>query len=132
MKLRQAVLFVKQFVPMLRFYQGALGLPVLPGQSEGWAVLDAGGVTLGLHAIPDEYAKEIAISSPPAAREETPLKLVFEVPDLDAARAHLASHGATVMEKKPWGACDVLDPEGNVFQIAQERVAAGVTSPASA
>jgi catechol 2,3-dioxygenase-like lactoylglutathione lyase family enzyme len=124
MKLRQAVLFVKQFGPMLRFYQGALGLVVLPGQSEGWAVLDAGGVTLGLHAIPEEYAKDIALSSPAAAREETPLKLVFEVPDLDAARAHLAAHGAIVLEKKPWGACDVLDPEGNVFQIA--------TSPASA
>ena len=119
MKLRGAVLFVKEFDRMLGFYQGALGLAVLPGQSEGWALLDAGGATLALHAIPEEFAKDIAISSPPAAREETPLKLVFEVPDLDAARAHLAAHGAVVLEPKPWGACDVLDPEGNVFQIAR-------------
>ena len=85
----------------------------------GWALLDAGGATLGLHAIPAEYARDISIASPPVAREETPIKLVFDVPDLEAARAHLAAHGATVREPRAWSACDVLDPEGNVFQIAQ-------------
>jgi predicted enzyme related to lactoylglutathione lyase len=118
MRLRGAVLFVKEFDRMLGFYRDGVGLAVLPGQGEGWVSLDAGAMTLSLHAIPAEIASGIAIASPPVAREETPLKLVFEVPDLEAARAHLAAHGATVLAPKPWGACDVLDPEGNVFQIA--------------
>ncbi len=119
MKLRGAVLFVKEFDRMLRFYRDGLGLAVLPGRSEGWAVLDVGGATLSLHAIPEPIASGISIASPPIAREETPLKVVFEVPDLAVARAHLAGHGAVVLEPKPWGACDVLDPEGNVFQLAR-------------
>jgi catechol 2,3-dioxygenase-like lactoylglutathione lyase family enzyme len=122
MRLRCALLFVKELPKMTAFYQAALGLAEIPGRaSDGYVELDAGGVTLGLHAIPAHLAAEIAIASPPVAREETPLKLIFEVPDLDAARAHLLAHGAQMMDVRPWGSCDGLDPEGNVFQIARAQ-----------
>jgi hypothetical protein len=44
---------------------------------------------------------------------------VFEVADLSQARAHLIAHGAVMFEPRRRGACDGLDPEGNVFQIVE-------------
>lgn len=119
MQLRTAMLFVKDLPRMRRFYAEALGLTELPErQGDGWAEFAAGGVTLGLHAIPPHIAADIAIGDPPTAREDTPIKLVFACPDVAAARLHLAAHGAVMFELRPWGTCDGLDPEGNVFQIA--------------
>lgn len=112
------MIFVKDLDRMTRFYRDAIGLaPRTP--SDDWVELDAGGATLALHAIPAELARGITIADPPVAREETPMKLVFEVADLDAARRHLISHGAVMFDVRPWGACDGLDPEGNVFQIVR-------------
>jgi len=61
------------------------------------------------------------IETPPKAREETPIKLVFESEDVTAARVHLISHGAIMFEPRPSGGCDGLDPEGNVFQIVSKK-----------
>ncbi|MGQ0649344.1 MAG: hypothetical protein ACT4P7_17465 [Gemmatimonadaceae bacterium] len=79
---------------------------------------DAGGVVPALHVIPAHIAERIEIADPPEARERTPIKLVFEVPDIDGARVHLSRHGAVMREPSAWGTCDGTDPEGNVFQIA--------------
>ena len=108
---------------MLEFYQEALGLPLLSDPSDpGWAELDAGGSVLALHTIPPRIARDISITSPPRAREETPFKLVFAVDDVAALRRRLSARGGTMFEPKPGGggapcSCDGLDPEGNVFQI---------------
>lgn len=108
---------------MLEFYHDALGLPLLSDPADaGWAELDAGGSVLALHAIPPRIARDISITSPPRAREETPYKLVFAVDDLAALRRHLSTRGGTMFEPKASGSgslssCDGLDPEGNVFQI---------------
>ena len=119
MELLRAMIFVKDLERMTVFYQDALGLRPLPEKTtDGWIEFDAGGTILALHAIPAEYAKNIQISNPPAAREDNPIKLVFRAADLSAARAHLIEHGAVMGEMRSWGACDGLDPEGNVFQIA--------------
>ena len=56
------------------------------------------------------------ISTPPEPREETPLKLIFTVPDLAAERTRLAALGIELIER-PWGTCDGMDPEGNIFTI---------------
>ena len=102
---------------MTAFYRNALGLLFLAAESaEGWAVFDAGGLKLALHAIPPAIAANIEIADPPDARGETPIKLFFKCDDLDTARAHLLSHGAVMFEPK-YGRCDGLDPEGNVFSI---------------
>ena len=74
---------------------------------------------LALHAIPVEISKDIVVANPPEPRDDTPLKLVFEAPDLEAARSHLLSQGAVMYEPRGSGACDGLDPEGNVFQIVE-------------
>lgn len=118
MKLRTAIVFVKDMKKMTAFYRDGLGLRFLAERSSpGWAEFDAGGAHLALHAIPPEVAAGIEVSEPPAPRGETPIKLVFQADDVEAARTRLTSHGAVLGETRAWGACDGLDPEGNVFQL---------------
>ena len=122
MELQSAMIFVKDIERMTTFYRDGLGLRVLPETvREGWVEFAAGNSSLALHAIPPDIAKGIEITVPPRQRGDTPIKLVFETADLDAARAHLASHGAVMHEPRSSGSCDGLDPEGNVFSIVRTR-----------
>jgi catechol 2,3-dioxygenase-like lactoylglutathione lyase family enzyme len=120
MKLRRVMIFAKDMARMTAFYRDGLGLRLIPeSRQEDWVELEAGGCSLALHAIPIGISKDIVIASPPEARDDTPMKLVFETPDLEAARSHLLSQGAVMHEPRSSGACDGLDPEGNVFQIVK-------------
>jgi catechol 2,3-dioxygenase-like lactoylglutathione lyase family enzyme len=120
MELRRAMIFAKDMDRMTAFYRDGFGLRLIPeARQDGWVEFEAGGCTLALHAIPAELAKDIDITSPPHPRSDTPMKLVFETPDLQAARNHLLSQGAFMQEPRNWGACDGVDPEGNVFQIVE-------------
>ncbi len=102
---------------MVGFYGDTLGLkPIEATRTESWVEFDAGGIVLALHAIPSHIADQIEITSPPEVREETPLKLVFAVTDVKAEFERLSALGM-VATLRPWGACDGVDPEGNVFQI---------------
>jgi catechol 2,3-dioxygenase-like lactoylglutathione lyase family enzyme len=122
-KLHRTILFAKDLKRMAEFYHEALGLPLLTSPTDpDWLELDAGGTRLALHAIPPRIARDINITTPPRAREETPFKLVFQVDDVTATRRHLGSRGATMFEPRAGGggsvgSCDGLDPEGNVFQL---------------
>lgn len=118
MQLACAMLFVKDLERMCSFYGSLLGLkPIAETRTDGWAEFAVGPVRLGLHAIPKEIADTIEITSPPAVREETPIKLIFAVEDLNAEYVRLMALGMD-LRRRPWGACDGVDPEGNVFQIA--------------
>jgi len=112
MRLARAVVFVKDVARMTAFYRDGLGLAVLFNEGD-WVELDG----VALHTIPDAIAAGIVIDDPPQPREETAIKLAFAAEDLAAARAHLIAAGAQMGEIKAWGACDGVDPEGNVFQI---------------
>ena len=122
-RLHLALLFAKDMKKMADFYHDALGLPYLSAPTDpGWIEFDAGGTRLALHAIPPRISRQINITTPPRAREETPIKLVFEVDDVDGMRRHLNARGATMFEARVLGggrgqSCDGLDPEGNVFQL---------------
>ncbi len=119
MKLRRTIIFVKDIQRMTAFYRDGLGLRLQSEtSSEDWVEFEAGGA-LALHAIPARIAKGIEIADPPRARGETPIKLVFQTADVDAVRDHLKAHGAVMSEPRSWGACDGVDPEGNVFQIVK-------------
>ena len=113
MTLARAIVFVKDVPRMTAFYRDGLGLAVMK-EEPGWVELDG----VALHAIPAEIADGIAIEDPPRAREDTAIKLVFAADDLERARARAIAAGARVGEIRSWGACDGVDPEGNVFQIA--------------
>jgi len=118
MELRQAMIFAKDMDRMVAFYRDGLGLRLIPEtHQDGWAEFDAGGCRLALRATPAAIAATIEIASPPRRRSNTPLKLVFQTADVEAARTHLLSQGAVMSEVSGRGDCDGLDPEGNVFQI---------------
>lgn len=90
--------------------------PTDDSRTESWVEFDAGGMRLALHAIPSHIAENIEITQPPHAREDNPIKLIFEVDDLEARIASLESEGVKIIQR-PWGACDLIDPEGNIVQI---------------
>ena len=102
---------------MREFYSEMLGVrPSNEKSVDEWAEFNAGSARFALHAIPADIARQIEISSPPQAREKNPVKLTFEVDDVDAERRRLASLGVTMVQR-PWGSWDGIDPEGNVFGI---------------
>src|SRR5262245_37433742 len=114
MRLSSAMVYVKDLPRMRAFYGEMLGVkPSNDTWTDSWTEFDAGGVLFALHAIPPEIASQIEIASPPRPRGQNPVKLIFEVDDLDAERARLESLGITMVQR-PWGAWDGIDPEGNV------------------
>jgi catechol 2,3-dioxygenase-like lactoylglutathione lyase family enzyme len=118
MKLRMAMIFAKDVERMTAFYRDGLGLSVVPEESsEGWVVFDAGGALLALHAIPPAIAQGIDISDPPQERSDTPIKLVFQTPELEKVCARLEKMGAKLLPPRVSNARDALDPEGNILQL---------------
>lgn len=125
MRLRCAILYVKDLERMKRFYSEALGVtPTNQDSTDAWASFDTGGAQFALHAIPAEIARNIEIKSPPTPRATDPVKLIFEVKDVEAERLRLGFLGIQIL-RRPWQrpgeACDAVDPEGNVFQICSAR-----------
>src|SRR5690348_9276206 len=121
MKLRSALLYVKDLERMKRFYAEILGTtPTNRNSTDTWADFETGGVRFALHAIPAEIAKNIEIGTPPSPREGDPVKLIFEVNDVESERTRLKSLGIQLLQR-PWQttseSCDAVDPEGNIFQI---------------
>ncbi len=121
MQLRITMLYVKDLERMKRFYGDMLGVkPTNRACTDVWATFETGGARFALHAIPADIAKHIEISSPPNPRDKDPVKLIFEVKDVESERARLESLGIRML-RRPWQqpgeACDAVDPEGNIFQI---------------
>jgi catechol 2,3-dioxygenase-like lactoylglutathione lyase family enzyme len=115
MRLNHAMLFVSDLPRMTAFYSEILGLkPIEASRLENYVEFDAGEATFALHAIPVEA--RCTISSPPQPRENTPIKLSFEVEDVRAECEKLKRSGVTII-RRPWGSYDGVDPEGNIFGI---------------
>ncbi len=109
------MIFVNDLPRMAAFYTETLGLkPIQTTRLENYVELESAGATLALHAIPADLRSDLP--SPVAPRERAPIKLSFEVPDVDSERRRLESLGVPVL-KRPWGAYDAVDPEGNVFGL---------------
>jgi len=116
------MLYVRDLPRMREFYAQMLGsAPVNAEAHDTWALFDAGGTQFALHAIPAHIAPGIEIASPPAAREDGVVKLIFGVGNVPAERARLERLGTTMLQRpwqKPDEACDGIDPEGNIFQLS--------------
>jgi predicted enzyme related to lactoylglutathione lyase len=122
MTLECSMLYVKDFGRMREFYAKMLqAQPINTEWTDAWALFDVGGTGFALHAIPKESADRIDLGSSKPKREQSPVKLIFAVKDLSAERARLEAMGIAILQH-PWQedaeACDCIDPEGNVFQIA--------------
>ena len=119
----RVILFVKDMKVMQAFYEGILGLEQISNSenSKDFVSLNAGGIQICLHQIPQRYAKNIEITDPPIPREETPMKVAFRVANVEDTRAQLESHEIKmqkVQKGKKVCFCDGIDPEGNIFQIS--------------
>lgn len=117
-----AVLYAKNPEQLAAFYAAVIGLPITNRQ-ENFLVLGSPSAQLVIVRIPKRIADTIEISTPPTRREQTPIKLVFAVEDISAARVRAAELGGELNPpSREWefeGAkvCDGHDPEGNVFQL---------------
>lgn|SRR5215468_6135709 len=95
MQIGSAVLYVIDLPAMTRFYGDVFGLTPIAGEhADVWQEFEAGAFRLGLPQIPRE------------------------VPDVEKTRARLEALGVKILAR-PWGSCDVVDPEGNIFGLSQ-------------
>jgi len=123
LRVSRIILFANDMEKMTPFYEAIIGLRRVgtPEDSDDFVALDAGGVHLCLHRIPEQYARDVEVAIPPVAREGTPIKVCFHSPDVRHARGVLESRGARLGPVREFGnlhVCDGIDPEGNVFQIS--------------
>jgi len=120
------VVFAKNKKRVSAFYRRTLGLEAAEEASSHDLLLGP-GIELVIHAIPRKYSADIVITRPPRVREDTPLKPVFAVPDLEAVRAAAkATCGFLKPAEAAWDirghtVLDGWDPEGNVVQFRQRQ-----------
>jgi len=119
-----AVLFTINLKSLGAFYERVIGMKVLM-TADDHIRLEAGSFRLTVHAIPERYAKNITITTPPQIRESSAVKLAFRVEDIARAREIAAQVGGAVYATdREWQyegstVCDGYDPDGNVFQLWQ-------------
>lgn len=112
--LGRVILFVQDVAPVRDFYVNIFGFSVVPGGNEWWTEIDTGGCILALHK-----------AGQGGAGEDSPVKLVFLVENVEEARATLIERGVKMGKIVPVeGAtfCDGQDPAGNPFQISERPV----------
>lgn len=113
---------------LLRFYCDALGVApeAIWTNDQGKAVLlPLGRGTLELF---DEQQADTVDGIEVGRRVSGPVRLALQVPDLDAALARLAAHGATLVHAPvvtPWGDRNarVQDPDGMQITLFEEKAA---------
>lgn len=119
-----AVLYAKDLPRVSDFYAGAIGLAVTH-RDRDHVLLTGRALDLVVQAIPAHIAEAIEITTPPARREETPIKLIFPVASISAVRAAAARFGGEIdPPEREWRyrgtrVCDGHDPEGNVIQLGE-------------
>jgi predicted enzyme related to lactoylglutathione lyase len=118
-----AVVYAKDRERLSDFYVRALGFTTV-GDVDTATMLESALMSLTIVQIPPMYADDIVITVPPTRREETPIKLVFEVTSIADARRDLPAHGGEVDPlsgewDNPDGSrvCNGIDPEGNVILL---------------
>jgi predicted enzyme related to lactoylglutathione lyase len=115
-----AMLYVKDFPQMREFYTKLFGVKAVNTEwTDTWARFDLGGASFALHAIPPDIAHEVQVS--PVPRENSPIKLIFQVDNISEERLRLESLEIAIIQR-PWQnsseSFEAVDPEGNVFQIS--------------
>jgi catechol 2,3-dioxygenase-like lactoylglutathione lyase family enzyme len=123
--LSRVIIFVRDTRTSAAFYRDHFGMLTVGEWSEEWAELESatGGCRLAFHrARRDGKPIEHSTGSP-----EHPHKIVFSVPDIEAARAALVERGVKmdkvcrVTAVPGFEFCDGTDPEGHRFQISTRR-----------
>jgi predicted enzyme related to lactoylglutathione lyase len=120
------VLYAKDLAILRAFYQGVFQLEVEQSELDH-VVLGSSTLQLVIVQVPASIASTIHIADPPVRRTETPVKLVFDVESISAARgAVLNFRGGIDPTEREWifqgqRVCDGHDSEGNVVQFQQRH-----------
>lgn len=119
------VLYAKDVDRVVAFYCRVAGLTV-GSSGKDHVVLASAAFELVVLRIPAPIADSIEIAKPPVRRESTPIKLVFFVESIAAARAAAGPLGGALggtdqeWRFERFKVCDGHDPEGNVFQLRED------------
>jgi catechol 2,3-dioxygenase-like lactoylglutathione lyase family enzyme len=123
LSLNRIILYVQNVQMLTGFYRDVLGLSVVEEIPNEWVVLRCGPSELALHRAGEAFR----VSDASAHRLNSNAKLVMTVHgDLTALREKLIAQAVPMGEIKSYPAftgplCDGIDPEGNVFQLAEAR-----------
>jgi hypothetical protein len=118
------VLYAKDHATMQEFYQGVFRLEIEQSELDR-VVLGSSTSQLVIVQVPASLASQILIADPPVRRKQTPVKLVYDVESISAARgAVLNLRGGIDPVESEWifqghRVCDGHDQEGNVVQFQQ-------------
>jgi predicted enzyme related to lactoylglutathione lyase len=119
-----AVLYVRDLISMSAFYEMCFAMVPLDA-ADGFRTLASADWELSLVRVLPRSGADVAVSHPPRRRAESPVKLAFDVDDLDQAGSRVLTAGGwlepadTVWEYRGRRHLDCLDPEGNVVQLRQ-------------
>ena len=122
-----AVLYVSDLGLMASFYERCLGGVRVESDGDGYRILGTGGWELSLVPVPQAIAATFELADPPRRRECSPVKLSFEVANIEALRQVLGAAGGQVdpgpgrAVSRDWRHVDCVDPEGNVVQLRETR-----------
>ena len=117
-------LYALDVAKLARFYTDVVGFEIHE-VDDGFTTLHSPTLELVVVRIRPEHAHGITVTDPPVRREDTPIKVSFVVPSLEAARELAPRYGAVVdppEQEWTWSGftrCDGHDPEGNVVQLMQ-------------
>jgi len=120
------VLYAKDLASMREFYQGVFQLEVEQSELDH-VVLGSSTLQLMIVQVPASIASSIHIADPPIRRIQTPVKPVFDVESISAARGTVRTlRGGIDPTESEWifqghRVCDGQDPEGNVVQFQQRH-----------
>ena len=116
-----AVLYVTDLVRIRAFYETCFGMSEIESADAEFCVLASDDWELALVAAPAPTAPVIA--TPPRRREHVPIKLAFDVLDIEGLLSTvIATGGQAEAIGRAWEFrgrrhLDCLDPEGNVVQL---------------
>ena len=114
------VIFSTNVSRLAHFYESVLGVRALDDSSKDVRLVGDREEIL-IHSIPTKSARTITVSSPPAAREGSPIKPVFDVASLSSVLDLVVATGGVVTDFQfsldGLTRHDVLDPDGNVIQL---------------
>jgi predicted enzyme related to lactoylglutathione lyase len=119
-----AVIYAKDIQRLAAFYINVAGFKENSATSD-FVVLETSAFQLVIVRMPDSIAETIQISAPPVRREDTPIKPIFPVSSIAAARAQAPAFGGALNPpQQEWQfqghiICDGNDPEGNVIQLRE-------------
>ncbi len=116
------ILYVQEVNLLKAFYKDVLHLEVIE-EDPIWVLLKAGSGYIGLHKMGDQYRDKIAAGY----QFDNNTKIVFEISeDIDTVRTQLLAQNVAMRQIKTfpdydYWLCDGTDPEGNVFQLKQQK-----------